>query len=410
MRRIVFTHHPPRCDRRHLVTEAEVRVVLGRLPERLWERLAAVHFNDRSRGGRLLGYVGRMRDEISLCALPPRVSLAAFLTRSQSPTRFGAVRGCQWPALAVRRFLLYDVLLHELGHLQVVDGRARKTRRRFASETRAQEFAESWCREVWSRPFDHPDPVHNPAPAEEIAALRGGWRDSHGHYKQGLVREKARRYEEAAAMLVRAVGRYPGHARALERLGVLTYAGKGTAQSTVGAIEILDAAVRREPTLLDATLFLGMALSREGREAEARSCFERAMLLDAYGIAIATYADALADWGRFAEAEALFRKALRRNPRSVLAIRDYGRCLMDARDPGADDVGRAIVLFERALALDPTDDASHYLLGRSLLLVDGEQGRAIEHLERALQIRPAHEGAAERLAEIAAGRDDPREG
>jgi tetratricopeptide (TPR) repeat protein len=42
--------------------------------------------------------------------------------------------------------MLYDVFLHELGHIQVVDRKAKSTRRRFASETRAQEFAEHWCR------------------------------------------------------------------------------------------------------------------------------------------------------------------------------------------------------------------------------------------------------------------------
>ena len=43
--------------------------------------------------------VGTVR--LALCALPPRVSLAAFLRRRQSPAGFGAVRGCQWPQLAV---------------------------------------------------------------------------------------------------------------------------------------------------------------------------------------------------------------------------------------------------------------------------------------------------------------------
>ncbi|MHB1556355.1 MAG: hypothetical protein ACYC61_02625 [Isosphaeraceae bacterium] len=180
MRPIAFSHHHAGCDRRHFVAEDDVRVVLGRLPEPLWARLRAIHFNDRARGRRTLGYVTRGRSEISLCALPPRVSLTRFLLRNQSPTQFGAVRGCQWPTLAVRRFLLYDVFLHELGHLQVVDARAKAIRRRFADETRAQEFADRWRRELWSRPFDHPDPVHNPPTAAEIEAVRASLRNAHG--------------------------------------------------------------------------------------------------------------------------------------------------------------------------------------------------------------------------------------
>jgi hypothetical protein len=90
------------------------------------------------------------------------MSLSRFLRLKQSPAEFGARRGAQWPDLAIRRFLLYDVLLHELGHLQIVDARAKTVRRKFAMETKADEFATLWRRRLWSAPFDHPDPVHNP--------------------------------------------------------------------------------------------------------------------------------------------------------------------------------------------------------------------------------------------------------
>src|SRR5438128_2247460 len=121
MRRIRFSTSPAYCDRRHWLTENDVRVLLSRLPFDAYERLRAVHFNDRSRGVRTLGYVNRGRREITICALPPRVSLSRFLVRGQSPATFGARRGAQWPKLAVRRYVLYDVFLHELGHLQLVN-------------------------------------------------------------------------------------------------------------------------------------------------------------------------------------------------------------------------------------------------------------------------------------------------
>jgi hypothetical protein len=57
MRPLTFSYHPPRGDRRHVVTETEIRVFLERLPSPLWERLGAVHFNDRAMGCRHLGYV-----------------------------------------------------------------------------------------------------------------------------------------------------------------------------------------------------------------------------------------------------------------------------------------------------------------------------------------------------------------
>jgi hypothetical protein len=184
MRPLKFSCHRPRGDRRHFVTEDDVRVVLGRLPARLWARLAAVHFNDRGTRSyyRYLGHVSIGRSEITLCALPPRVSLTPFLRRRLSASHFGALAGYQWPALAVRRFMLYNVFLHEVGHMQVVNDAAKSKRRKFASETRAQEFAEYWCRELWSQPFDHPDSVHGPPSADEIEALRDGCCAAHPVY------------------------------------------------------------------------------------------------------------------------------------------------------------------------------------------------------------------------------------
>jgi hypothetical protein len=166
--RVKFSVSKPGCDRIHHLTEEDVRVILSRLPAEIWSRLRAIHFDDESVGARRLGYVTRGRREIALCALPPRVSLSRFLHRNQSPRQFGASRGCQWPPLAIRRFLLYHVFLHELGHLQVVDAAAKTNRRRFAGETKAERFAVHWCKRLWSEPFDHPDPIHNPPTQAEF--------------------------------------------------------------------------------------------------------------------------------------------------------------------------------------------------------------------------------------------------
>jgi hypothetical protein len=171
MRKITFSSSPVGCDRQHWLTEEEIGVVLSRLPFENYSRLRAVHFNDRSRGGRLLGYANKGRGEISLCALPPRMSFTRFLVRGQSPADFGAWRGAQWPPLAIRRFLLYDVFLHELGHLQLVNPSRKDERRRFAMEKLAQEFADGWRRKLWAEPFEHSDPVHVPPAIEEVSLL-----------------------------------------------------------------------------------------------------------------------------------------------------------------------------------------------------------------------------------------------
>jgi len=166
--RVRFSSLTPGADRIHYVNAEDVRIVLGRLPIEVWHRVRAVHLNDRSRGARTLGYVNQGLREIALCALPPRMSLKAALAKGQTPEQFGANRGQKWPALAVRRFMLYDVLLHELGHLQLIDADAPSKRLRFAREKLAQIFAAQWCIRLWSVQFHHPDPVHNPPSSEEL--------------------------------------------------------------------------------------------------------------------------------------------------------------------------------------------------------------------------------------------------
>jgi len=162
MSRIQFSIVPPKGDRVHHINQADVEVVLSRLPEVLWRRLRGVHFNDRAWGNRVLGYVNRGRHDVAFCALPPSFSLNRCCRKHRlSPAEFGAEFGRKWPKLAIRRFLLYDVLLHEIGHLQVYDERRRSRRLRFYHEKLAQEFADCWRRRLWAVQFNHADPVHN---------------------------------------------------------------------------------------------------------------------------------------------------------------------------------------------------------------------------------------------------------
>jgi hypothetical protein len=169
MRSIRFSAAPPKSGRRHFVDQAGIEVVLSRLPADLWAPLRGVHLNDQAWGRRILGYVTKSHSDIALCALPRRVSLNAYCRHDRaSPAEFGAQWGAQWPERAVRRFMLYNVFLHELGHLQVFDEGRPSRRLRFYHEKLAQEFADSWRHRLWSSRFEHPDQVHNRPVPEEI--------------------------------------------------------------------------------------------------------------------------------------------------------------------------------------------------------------------------------------------------
>lgn len=165
--------HATADDEVQFITDADVQVVLDRVPATVRGRLRDVFLHHRSRGARSLGRVRtRGRRDIELVSiLPPRVSLSRFIVSGQAAHEFGAPARGQWPPLAVRRFLLYDVLLHELGHLQCVRPGGRSWRRRFAGETLAQRFADDLRHELWSRSFDHRDPTHDPPGDRELAFL-----------------------------------------------------------------------------------------------------------------------------------------------------------------------------------------------------------------------------------------------
>jgi hypothetical protein len=171
------------------VKRHEVDVVLERIPGEFRTRVRDVFISSRSLGVRRLGSVmTRGRRDIDLYSvLPVRVSLHGYIRKGQSSAEFGAPRQGQWPPWAVRRFLLYDTLLHELGHLQLVRPKGRGYNRKFASEPLARQFANDWRRELYAVPFNHPDPVHNAPTSDELETL-SFWDTLDKARKEKLVR------------------------------------------------------------------------------------------------------------------------------------------------------------------------------------------------------------------------------
>lgn len=371
--------------------DTDVAVVLSRLPEAATARLRAVHFTDDARGNRRLGYTTtRGRREIALCALPPRVSLNPAIRGPQSALTFGAVKGTQWPTLAVRRFMLYDVLLHEIGHLQTVDDAAPSARRRFADERRAQEFAEGWREELWSCHFDHADPVHNPPSAEEVGALPR-WSEAHVAHKNGDFR--------------RALELYPGHPQALTELAMAVVRDDvkrgADLEGYTRAADILRRALVVDPTSFEINMQLGWICGHLGQYEDARRYIARALRqgeLSARGLS--ALADAHAGWGFLDESERLFEKALALEPGRARTLRDHARAVWDLASRGAKETSRAIMLFEQALSADPDDFGSHLYFARALATLPGESARALLHAERAHVLRPDDPDAGELVARL----------
>lgn len=222
MHKVKFSYTRPGADRRHYINEDDVKVILERLPSELWRTLKAVYFNDVSEGGKTYGYVNQGRREIAICALPPRVSLR-WARSAGDPDQYGAIKGTQWPTLAIRRYQLYYTFLHELGHLQVVRPDKKDPDRKYGGEKVAHEFANYWRKKLWAEKNNHPDPIHNPPSKKELNLLESGWTKAHNLYKKGLNLDNAKDRERAMSYYRQAIEAYPNHTQALERLGVLTH-------------------------------------------------------------------------------------------------------------------------------------------------------------------------------------------
>ena len=256
---ISFTCHKlhPRHHRRHYAGENDVKVVLQRLPDDVKSRLRHVHFNDQSNRRKRLGYVNGGRRELSLCAQPLNLSLTPALRGPQTPELFGALRGTQWPPLAIRRFMLYDVFLHELGHLQVIHPENSNLRRKFAREVCAQDFADTWRENLWAEEFPGDDLAHNPPSDEELADTTTHWPKAHAEYRRGLAALRRNEPERAFKHFTAAIEMYKYHSPAMEALSTHFILGWGIARtkdSTRIAVDLCKRALRIDPGLVVAQL------------------------------------------------------------------------------------------------------------------------------------------------------------
>lgn len=232
----------------------------------------------------------------------------------------------------------------------------------------------------------------------------------------GAILLKARRLGEAEAALRRAIALAPSFAKPHEDLGLLLVQQRRNDE----AEEILRRAVRLDPELEQAHFQLGRALLANGKSAEADEAFERCFALNPEKGRLAEAAR-LHRTGKVEEAERLYRRVLRDNPKNVTALRLLGVIAMQSGHPenaeelltravslapdftGAIiDLGRlhqdqhrladAIECFRKAVATDPRSSQAHYLLAAALAPA-ARTAEAAASYQRAIDLNPEHAGA-----------------
>lgn len=406
MKDIKFVTHKCASHRRHYINEEDIKVLLSRLPEELFSRLKKIHFKDDARGNRVYGYTtNKGRKEITICALPIRLSISKLIqaTPGQSHRTFGAVKGSQWPVRAIRRFMLYDVFLHELGHLQVIDAKAKNVNRKFASETKAQEFADYWRGKLWSKSFDHPDPVHNRPPKREIDGLEH-WVEAHLAYRRGMELKQKNKRREAIEYFEEAISLYSDHSLALESLGMCVFStctGSDDTKSLRKAEKLFKRALSIDPLLPDGNLILAMTYAFLNDQKSSEKYFKKSVKIDPYSLRVLSkYASSLDDWDRNDESEVIFKKILKKEPDSVLILRDYSLMLIGRRENDGKDLDNAIRMLKKANKILPDNYLTNYYLAMGYMYIDGKQDEAIQYVRAALELKPNHRNSKRLLNDL----------
>ncbi|MGB5132472.1 MAG: sulfotransferase [Steroidobacteraceae bacterium] len=248
------------------------------------------------------------------------------------------------------------------------------------------------------------------------AALERYPRDVNMMALLGALLVKLDRPAEAESALLQVIAEAPTFAKPYEDLGHLLVR-QNRAQE---ALPHLERATHLDPKLENAWFSLGKALTLLGRGAEADRAFEQCFALSPERRLLALAAEHQKE-GRLDEAEHLYHRILRHNPRNVDALRLLALIALKAgRDGEAEsllekaislapdfllailDLGRlrkeqdrygeALECFDKAIALDPTSPQAYYLRGATLAPASFTQ-QAIEAYETCLKLRPTHIGA-----------------
>ena len=227
--------------------------------------------------------------------------------------------------------------------------------------------------------------------AGELGAAEARCRDALVKYPRdvnmqallGALLVKMDRRDEAERTLRAVVVDAPSFAKPAEDLGfLLVQAGRPE-----DALPFLERATHLDPSLERAWFTLGKALALLGRGKEADVAFEKCFERSPERRIMALAAEHQKE-GRFDEAERLYRRVLRDNPRNVDALRLLA--LIAIKADRADD---AELLLQQAIGIAPDFMLAILDLGR-LCKEQDRFGEALECFERAIALEPSQVAVA----------------
>jgi len=194
---IIFHEKEVRGDLHRFVTKEDILTLLNRLPLEEYQQLKTVTF-ETCGGAYQFGYVFYKRVKgIVLCDQPLRMGMKEADAKRGHLIEYGGLNNMKWPIIAIRRYMLYNVFLHELRHTHIVNPHKKLTRHKIPFEKLANEYSDFWRGELYKDKFDHHDPVHNLPTLDEQEHLKLYWPSAMKHLQKGIIHKSKKQYNKA---------------------------------------------------------------------------------------------------------------------------------------------------------------------------------------------------------------------
>jgi tetratricopeptide (TPR) repeat protein len=209
--------------------------------------------------------------------------------------------------------------------------------------------------------------------------LTGGPNQFDALHSRGLIELQQQNYEAGANLITAALRLNPSSVEAWANLGVAL----GLLDRHDEAVASFDKALAIRPGFAEVLCSRAVAFGKLGRHGEALAGFDRALAIRPdYVEALYNRGVTLGTLGRHAQAVESYDRALARDPTHAKALNNRGVAL-----GGLNRNEEAIASFDRALAIRP--GFAEALLNRGLTLADlGRHEEAIADYDRALTIDP----------------------
>ena len=215
-------------------------------------------------------------------------------------------------------------------------------------------------------------------------------------FKQAVLQKNSGHLQEAEALCLKLLKKYPHHAETLKLLGIISLEQKRYGDS----IQYLQDAVHHDPGGIDCYFYLGRALAEGGYLQEAESCLQhvRSCKPDS-AQAVFELGRLFKLQGKHDEAVECFRHAVDIKPDFIAAINNLGNLLQ-----ASGKTTEAATCYKDVLRLDPGQAAAHYNLG-NIHLINKEIDKAEQCYHEAINQNRKFADPYFQLGTIQLGRD-----